>query len=137
MPSEWCAANGVAQIGISRLKDVLDVVSTQASGASFRLTVDAIEKPAGWDFRGPYVYGKLGERFLYVCWGRQTVHGWMSENGGRTKLQLGFISQDQLDAALAGRVLVADLTLSNDRGKPALATVRAPTLVWRLGDSRE
>lgn len=136
MPTEWCRLHGVAHLGISRRAEVLDIVSTEESGARFRATVDVIDKPAGWDFRGPYVFGKPGERFLYLNWGSRTVHGWHSGNGGRIKLHLGFVSHADLEAAIAGGTLVAELTLCNEAGEPRFATVRAPALVWRLDDSR-
>ena len=96
--------------------------------------MDVIDKPTGRDFRGPYVFGRPGERFLYLNWGTQTARGWTRGDGGRTKLQFGFISEDDLEAALLGRGLVAELTLSSESGRPALATVKVPLLRWRLDD---
>jgi hypothetical protein len=133
MPSEWCRQHGVAHLGISRGKEIVDVISTQEPTAEFRATVDVIDKPSGRDFRGPYVFGKLGERFLYLNWGTQTARGWISGQGGRTKLQLGFVSPTDLDQAVLGRTLVAELILATDAGRPAFATVKAPVLQWGLG----
>jgi hypothetical protein len=28
-----------------------------------------VRTPDGWDFRGPYVQGRRGERFFYLTWG--------------------------------------------------------------------
>ena len=134
MPSEWCRAHGVAHLGISRGTEILDLVSTQEPTAEFHATAEVIDKPSGRDFRGPYVFGKVGERFLYLNWGTQTAHGWTSGAGGRTKLQLGFISPADLEEALLGRPLVAELTLGTEAGRPAFATVKAPVLQWSLED---
>jgi hypothetical protein len=132
MPSAWCREHGVSHLGISRAKEVVDAVSTEESEAEFHLGVDAVRKPDGIDFRGPYVFGRRGERFLYLNWGRPSDAGWSGEGGGRVKLQLLAIDAALIESALDGGVLVADLDLSNAKGGPVYATVRAPQLTWRI-----
>ena len=134
MPSDWCRLHGITHLGISHRSEVLDVASTQEHGAQFRASVDVIDTPTGWDFRGPYVFGKRGERFLYLNWGSRTAHGWITGDGGRIKLQLGFISQVDLEASLTGRTLMSELILSNEAGRPICATVKAPAMVWTIDD---
>lgn len=129
MPASWCAAHGVPQLGISRRKEVIDVVSTQEDSAEFELSVDVIDGPDGLDFRGAYVHGRKGERFLYLNWGQAGADGWTGVR--RVKLQLLTIDRSLVEAALGGSVLTADLSLSDDRGAPATASVRSPLLRWR------
>jgi Family of unknown function (DUF5990) len=136
MPSVWCREHGISHLGISRAKQVVDAVPTEESGAVYELTVDVVTKPEapdGIDFRGPYVFGRKGERFLYLNWGCRTDDGWTSgTGGGRIKLQLLTIDATLIESALAGGVLLADLDLSNETGGPVYATVRAPRLTWQI-----
>ncbi len=134
MPTDWCRLHGIVHLGISRGAEVIEVVSTQEPTAEFHATAEVVDKPSGRDFRGPYVFGKLGERFLYLNWGTRTARGWSGGGGGRTKLQLGFVLPADLEQALLGRTLVAELTLGTEAGRPAFATVKAPVLQWRLED---
>ena len=134
MPSAWCRERGVTHLAVSRAKQVVDAVPTEEPGAEYQLTVDVVRTPEGLDFRGPYVFGGRGERFLYLNWGCRTDDdGWTSgDGGGRVKLQLLPIEATLIESAIDGGVLVADLDLQNDKGGPVYATVREPTLTWRI-----
>jgi len=133
LPSDWCSAHEVPHLGLSKAKEVVSATSTSVPEVTFELTVDAVRRPDGLDFRGPYVFGRRGERFLYLNWGRATDDGWTSvAAGGRTKLQLLTIEESLVELALGGRVLVADLDLTGRSGGPAFASVRAPALTWGL-----
>ncbi|MEO8261728.1 MAG: DUF5990 family protein [Pseudolysinimonas sp.] len=134
IPVEWCRLNGVRHLGISSRTDVVDLVSTERATAEFSATVEVVEKATGRDFRGPYVFGRVGERFLYLNWGSRSAHGWATGKGGRVKLQLGFVGPIDLEAALSGSTLIADLVLGTPKGTPVFATVRAPVLTWRASD---
>jgi hypothetical protein len=129
LPSAWCRDHGVTHLGLSRAKEIVATVTTDQSGAEFDLTVDVVRKPAGLDFRGPYVFGKPGERFLYLNW----TAGPGGTGGGRIKLQLVPIDTELLESALeAGGTIVADLNLTSAKGGPVYASVGPPTLTWRL-----
>src|SRR5262245_7427821 len=124
LPSAWCRANGVTHLGLSRAKEIVGPVSTDEAEAEFDLTVDVVDKPAGHDFRGPYVFGKPGERFLYLNWTG-------GSGAGRIKLQLLPIDEKLIEDAREGGTLVADLELTSAKGGPVYASVRPPTITWR------
>ncbi|HZC26381.1 MAG TPA: DUF5990 family protein [Actinopolymorphaceae bacterium] len=129
MPSDWCRAHGLSQVGVGHRRDVIDATSTQEPGAEFQVTVDVVRGADGeLDFRGPYVQGRKGERFLYLTWS-----GDSGAVGGRAKLQLLTIDKSLVETAMAGSGLVADVDLTNGKGGPAVATLREPTLRWRVG----
>jgi hypothetical protein len=135
MPCDWCRAHEVSHVGVSRAKEIVSVTPTSAKEVAFDVTVEVVRRPDELDFRGPYVFGRKGERFLYLNWGQATDEGWTRDGGagGRTKLQLLTIEESLIEQALeGGRVLVADLDLTNNRGGVAYATVRAPALTWRV-----
>lgn len=128
MPTDWCRDHGVTQLGLSRAKEVVAAVSTDHAAADFDLTVDVVSKPAGLDFRGPHVFGRPGERFLYLNW--TCAPG--GTGGGRVKLQLAHADPELVESALTGGTLVADLDLTSTKGGPVYASVRPPALTWRF-----
>jgi len=77
-------------------------------------------------FTGPYVHGRNGDRFLYLSWGE--VDGESFRMFRRAKLRL-----EHLDAAaLDGRVLELHLVLRDGKGHPVCASLRPPTVEWRV-----
>ncbi|GAB3399181.1 DUF5990 family protein [Flindersiella endophytica] len=124
LPSAWCRDHGVTSLGLSRAKEVVGAVSTDEPEAEFDLTVDVVRKPDALDFRGPCVFGKPGERFLYLNWTG-------GSGSGRIKLQLVPVDATLVEAALEGGRLVADLDLTGPKGGPVYASVRPPALTWR------
>ena len=84
------------------------------------------------DFRGPYVHGKPGERFLYLSWGRIGADGAFAMFR-RAKLHLATIPDELLRDALAHDApLEASVRLTDGRGGPICASVRPPALRWRV-----
>jgi len=82
------------------------------------------------DIRGPAVHGKRGERFLYLTWGDVAADGTFTMFR-RAKLMFADIDADVLDRAIAGGVLVASISLTDERGGPRCARVRPPAISWR------
>jgi hypothetical protein len=82
------------------------------------------------DFRGPFVHGKRGDRFLYLSWG--TV-GEANTFGmfRRAKLMLSAVDRAVLRAASrSGQRLVGRLGLTGGDGGPRCAAVRPPAITW-------
>ena len=77
------------------------------------------------DFRGPYVQGKRGDRFVYVSWGSSGD----PEDFGmyrRAKVIL-----DEIPAALLdGSDLVASIDGTSPDGGPVCARVRPESVAW-------
>ena len=72
------------------------------------------------DLRGPAVFGKKGERFLYLTWGDVGAGGSFA-GFRRAKLMIGDIEPELLAvAARVDGVLVASLSLTDERGGPAV-----------------
>jgi hypothetical protein len=121
-------------VGVQRRKEVVDLVPGDAAEAVFDFDVDVVDGP---DFRGPYVHGKRGQRFLYLSW------GYASDGGGtdfemfrRAKLHLSAIDDGLVgEAAAGGGVLEGRLSLTDGRGGPRCASVRPPLVEWRVRDN--
>ncbi len=100
-------------VGVQRGRETVAAVGSDADGAVFEFEVDV---RAG-DFRGPYVHGRPGARFLYLVWEREGV--------GFRRCKLGLAPE--LAAAPA---LTATLSLTDAKGGPVCASVRPPQVTW-------
>ena len=118
-------------VGVQCRQEPVMLVPGDADAATFDFTVDILSAAAGgWDFRGPYVHGKPGERFLYLTWGDHPP------SAGFTMFRRAKLHLSPLDPALITRAaaeahrLVARLALTDARGGPRCASVRPPDLAW-------
>ena len=118
-------------LGIQRRDEVVFRTPGDAPSAVFDLEVDAVPVEGGWDFRGPFVHGKRGDRFLYLSWG--VLSGEAFAMFRRAKIMLGAVPSDTLAAAVATGGLEGALGLTDRRGSPLCAAVRPPVIAWSAG----
>ena len=118
-------------VGVQCRQEPAGLVPGDAEAAAFDLTVDILPAAGGgWDFRGPYVHGKPGERFLYLTWGDHPPGGGFTMFR-RAKLHLSPLDTDLVERAAApGHRLVARLALTDARGGPRCASIRPPDITW-------
>jgi hypothetical protein len=81
------------------------------------------------DFRGPYVSGPPGGRFIYLAWGVVAEPG-SFEMFRRAKIMFDGIPADVMTAARASGTLVGRLGLTDPKGNPTCAAVRPPLIEW-------
>lgn len=73
------------------------------------------------------------ERFLYLTWGDAGAGGSFARFR-RGKLMIGDIEPELLaNAARSDGVLVASVSLTDERGCPRCARVRSPAICWSTG----
>ena len=114
-------------VGVQRRAEPVDLLPGDAADTTWELTVDLT---ADGDFRGPYVQGRRGERFLYLTWGTVAGAGAFTMFR-RAKIMLGAVDTAVLDAASEpGHVLMATLSLTGGDGGPRCASVRPPAISW-------
>ena len=120
--------DGVA-IGIQRGPMVVDAVPSSTPAPRFHAGIDIVTGDDATDFRGPFVHGPRGDRFLYLAW----VGIRDGSMVARIKLKLNDIDPGLLEtAATNGGPLVARLRLVNSQGRPVSGTVRPPNVTWSL-----
>ena len=137
MPGRTCAdprPGGLTyenvHVGVQCRKDVVDLMPGVAWRAEWRFPVDTVTKDGALDFRGPFVHGKRGDRFLYLSWGAvdDTDHFEMFR---RAKLMFDAVPVDVLRSAQAsGHRLVGTVTMRHDDGMPRCAAIRPPVVEW-------
>jgi Family of unknown function (DUF5990) len=121
-------------VGVQRQQraEVVGLVPGDAAQAVFDLTVDVVTDQEGLDFRGPFVHGKRGERFVYLSWGQVGLNG-VFEMFRRAKLHLSALAErDVARAVETGSGIDAVLDLTDEQGGPLCAAVRPPRVQWRL-----
>lgn len=108
-------------VGVQRGTEVVD--SRAAAGGDLRwmLEVRLVDGP---DLRGPFVHGRPGARFLYLCWSQA---GTMFR---RAKLMLDEVPTELLSAEGPGIRARFGLTLPD--GSPVCAAVRPPAVSWSV-----
>jgi uncharacterized protein DUF5990 len=122
-------------VGVQRRQEVVDVVRGDAPTAVWSLTVEPNFRDGALDFRGPFVQGRRGDRFLYLSWGSVDASGHF-EMFRRAKLMLDPVTPELVQAAdRAGNRLVATLGLTDGDGMPRCAAVRPPVITWTVDQS--
>jgi Family of unknown function (DUF5990) len=120
-------------VGVQRKREVVDLVPGDAPEACWDLPIEVVPgRDGGLDFRGPWVQGKPGERFVYLSWGELGPGGGLAMFR-RAKIWLGTIGDDRLqEAIVTSAVVEGRLRLTDSRGSPLCASVRPPTIEWSL-----
>jgi hypothetical protein len=129
----WTCYEGV-HVGVQRrANEVVGLVPGDADEAVFDLAMEVVADEQGVDFRGPFVHGKRGERFLYLSWG-EVGPGDSFEMFRRAKLHLAPLAEADLAGTLlrAGSRVEASLELTDGHGGPRCASVRPPLIQWQV-----
>lgn len=113
-------------VGIQVGRQPHELVPGDSDTAVWRAEVEVVPREGGLDFRGPAVQGKRGERFVYLTWGN------VGADGGFTMFRRAKLMLDDLASLVAGTGaevhIVAEVDLTDDKGGPRCARLRAPAL---------
>jgi hypothetical protein len=109
-------------VGVQRKAEPVELVPGDAAEAAWEFPVDLT---AEGDFRGPYVQGRRGERFIYLTWGAVDAAGTFSRFR-RAKLMLAGLEPEP------GQMLHGELSLTGGDGGPRCASVRPPAISWTV-----
>ncbi|WP_353951637.1 DUF5990 family protein [Knoellia sp. S7-12] len=117
-------------VGMQRGRDVVSARPVTGETMTFDAELNVVVTADGVDYRGPWVQGKRGDRFLYLNWGQDEGAGFVGFR--RAKLMLGVLDPAEMASAAAGAVLEGRLSLVDACGGPVCAAVRPPTIRWTL-----
>ena len=116
-------------VGLQHGPDVVEERAADGADVSWTLDVRVVDGGPRPDFRGPYVHGRTGERYLYLSWQRDGEGMFR-----RAKLMLDPLSPELLAVAqVSGLRGATSLTMPD--GTPLCAAVRPPTILWSAGSA--
>jgi hypothetical protein len=120
-------------LGIHRKARVIDLVPADARKAEFKISIDVVKSSnESLDFRGPFVRGRRGDRFLFLSWGEVDGHGVFSMFR-RATLHLSAIKQkDALRALCSNSELEASVNLTDEKGGPICGKIDAEKTIWKI-----
>jgi hypothetical protein len=119
-------------VGVQRknLRDeLLGLVRGDEPSATWTLECTALRSPIGVDWRGPYIQGPVGGRFIYLSWVTVGDAG-AATMFRRAKLRLDAVPSPVLECSVDSGVLVGRLGLTDPKGHPLCASVRPPMIEW-------
>ena len=130
LPGGSCGDYTGVQVGVQRRTEVVDAVSADAESVVFDLDVAVVDTDDGADFRGPFVHGQRGGRFVYLVWTHTDASG-KQVMFRRAKLLLAPVAA-LVSAADAGQGVVGTLALTDAYGAPVCAPVTPPAITWQV-----
>jgi hypothetical protein len=129
LPGRACGGYQDVHVAVQRGRGPEGAVPGDAPEAVWEFTIETVETvgaPNGLrDFRGAYVHGRRGARFLYLTWGEQPPGGTFTMFR-RAKLFL----DDLPDQAVERGAAEGHLGLTDSCGLPLCAAVRPPRIRW-------
>jgi uncharacterized protein DUF5990 len=126
-PGRTFASYDDVHVGVQFDRDPVGLVPADTTAPQWPLTVRVVDG----DFRGHFVHGKRGDRFLYVTW--CDLVGGRFEMFRRGKLMLDRIDPAVVTAAVDGRrTLVATVSLTDEKGGPRCARYDPPAITWTV-----
>ena len=108
--------------------ELMGQVSADAESVTWELEATPLSTDSS-DFRGPYISGPPGGRFIYLSWGMVAEPGTF-EMFRRAKIMFDAIPAEAMKAAQASGVLTGRLGLTDPKGIPICAAVRPPLIEW-------
>jgi hypothetical protein len=120
-------------VGIGVGTDAVMRVPGDAASARWEIEVRTVRvDDGGIDFRGEFVNGRRGDRFVYLSWGNVDGAGNFAMFR-RAKIGLSTIDQALAeDAVGADRTLECSVALTDARGGPRCARIPVAELSWLL-----
>ncbi len=116
------------RLGVQCKQDVEQDVPGDSETALFKFNIEIKYVESEVDFRGPYVHGPKGSRFLYLTWGERITGVWQMFR--RLKIHLSSISMDTLFNIENGNMLEASISMTGRDGTPKCGSVSSTELTW-------
>jgi Family of unknown function (DUF5990) len=118
-------------VGIARRADTIELVPGDAPSARWQIEVTVRGGDDGnFDYGGPFVHGRRGERHLGLRWGT------LGDDGTFAVFRAANLRFSDVDASVvqqalrSGGRLVGSLGLTDAQGWPRCASVRPPDITW-------
>ena len=126
-------AFGNVHVGLGIHQEPVSLVPGDSPTARWQIEVGVVRlEDGGLDYRGRFVHGPRGDRFLYLNWGN------VADDGTFALFRRAKLSLSDLDPALVERALhahaqlVGTVNLTDSKGNPRCARVTSPDLLWQV-----
>jgi hypothetical protein len=119
------------EVGVQRKNkpgELMGQVGADVESVTWELDAIPVSSHLG-DFRGPYISGPPGGRFIYLSWGVVDKPG-SFEMFRRAKIMFDGIPSEVMTAAQVSGLLIGRLGLTDPKGNPTCAAVRPPLIEW-------
>jgi hypothetical protein len=133
LPGTQWDGRGPVHLGIQNGDEITEAAPADLERIVFRPTLRVRKHTDGSaNFLGPFAHGPRAERFIYLNW-VITKRGVPVAQLGRVKLHLNHITWAHVEKALArSKPVKVTIPLTNAKGKPVFASVRADACQWEL-----
>jgi len=138
LPGTRFAGRAGVRLGIQNGNDVVQDVPGDAAEATFQASLRVTRNPKDGtpNFLGKFAHGTLDKRFIYLCWGERRGDDW--DGFRRAKIHLSHLDWPSIETAVAAlRPIEAFLAMTDDKGGPLCASVRADKIEWKLKPDQE
>lgn len=125
LPGRSCCGQDDVHVGVQRRQEVVDLVPADADAAVFEVPVEVVDG----DWRGPYVHGPRGGRFVYLSWGSLAANGAFAMFR-RAKLNASSLPADVAHTLASGGTVTATLSLTGRDGGPLCASIPPAAITW-------
>jgi hypothetical protein len=132
LPGTECAGKSEVRLGIQKGTEVIEDVPADTEEVRFTVPLRILQntQTAQTDFRGPFVQGKAGDRFLYLSWGQR--QGERFDMFRRAKFPLRHLDRPRIAEALkSGKPVEAFVDMTDPKGMPLTATIHEESFQWR------
>lgn len=112
------------RLGIQRDDHVIEDVPADSEEIVFTIPLRVFlnAQTEQIDFHGPFVKGKVGERFVYLVWGQRDGENWITLR--RAKFYLRCIGRERLIPVLdRGKTISLRIDMTDAKGKPLTASI--------------
>ena len=119
------------EVGVQRKNkpgELMGQVSADVESVTWELEATPVSSDPA-DFRGPYISGPPGGRFIYLSWGVVEEPGSL-EMFRRAKIMFDGVPAEVMKAAQISGTLIGRLGLTDPKGNPTCAAVRPPLIEW-------
>jgi hypothetical protein len=118
-------------VGVQVRREPSQLVPADQSEISWETDIEVVPSDDGFDFRGPVVQGRRGDRFIYLTWGHVGPDG-AFEMFRRAKLMLDRVERGLIESATAKGGLDVSVDLTGPDGGPRCARVDPPAIAWSV-----
>jgi hypothetical protein len=133
LPGRQWGGHGPVHLGIQKADALLDAAPADLKRIVFRPVLRVrLHADGSPNFLGPFAHGPRTGRFIYLIWAivREDIPApWL----GRIKLLLNHIEWPHVEKAITRKKPIkVTVALTNAKGQPVFASVRADTAKWEL-----